>query len=110
MPSVQERWLAFRALHDGPGAFVMPNAWDAGTSRILTSLGFAAIATTSAGLAFSLGYRDAAGNLTRELVLENARAIVEATPLPVSADLEDGFGRTADDVAETIRQAASVGL
>ncbi len=110
MPDAQERWAAFRALHERAGAFVMPNAWDAGSSRILTGLGFEAIATTSAGLAFAMGRRDAEGKLTRAIVLENARAIVDATTLPVSADLEEGFGRTPDDVAETIRQAAAAGL
>jgi 2-methylisocitrate lyase-like PEP mutase family enzyme len=101
---------AFRDLHQRPGAFVIPNPWDAGSARILTALGFAALATTSAGLAFSLGRRDAEGAISREETLENARAIVLATHLPVSADLEDGFGRRPEDAAETIRQAAAVGL
>jgi len=101
---------AFRDLHQRPGAFVIPNPWDAGSARILTALGFAALATTSAGLAFSLGRRDAEGAISREETLANARAIVLATHLPVSADLEDGFGRRPEDAAETIRQAAAVGL
>jgi 2-methylisocitrate lyase-like PEP mutase family enzyme len=85
--------MQFAALHRAPGAFVIPNPWDAGSSRILTALGFAALATTSAGLAFSLGRRDAEGAGSREEALANARAVVLATHLPVSADLEDGFGR-----------------
>ena len=100
----------FRDLHDRQGAFVMPNPWDAGTARILTALGFEALATTSAGLAFSLGRRDSAASLTRDEVLANARAIVEATHLPVSADLEDGFGPRPETCAKTIRLAAGVGL
>jgi 2-methylisocitrate lyase-like PEP mutase family enzyme len=100
----------FRALHERPGAFVIPNPWDAGTARILTALGFEALATTSAGLAFALGRRDAEGALTRDETLANARAIVEATDLPVSADLENGFADAPDAVAETIRLAADAGL
>lgn len=102
--------MRFAALHRAPGAFVIPNPWDAGSARILTALGFAALATTSAGLAFSLGRRDAEGAISREETLVNARAIVLATHLPVSADLEDGFGSRPKDVAETLRRAAAVGL
>ena len=72
----------FRALHERPDAFVMPNPWDAGTARILTALGFEALATTSAGFAFAIGRRDSAASLTRDEVLRNAQAIVEATSLP----------------------------
>jgi len=88
----------------------MPNPWNGGTARMLTALGFEALATTSAGLAFSIGRRDSAAGLTRDAVLENAAEIVEATDLPVSADLEDGFGRSPETCAETITLAASVGL
>ena len=102
--------MRFVALHAAPGAFVVPNPWDAGSARILTALGFAALATTSAGLAFSLGRRDAEGAVSREETLANARAIVDATDLPVSADLEDGFGPRPEDAAETIRRAAAIGL
>ena len=105
-----KKFERFKALHDGPGAFVMPNPWDAGTATILTALGFQALATTSAGLAFALGRRDSAGELTREEVLENARGIVEATHLPVSADLEGGFGPAPEACAETITLAAKIGL
>ena len=82
----------FRALHERPGAFVIPNPWDAGTARILTHLGFEALTTTSAGLAFALGRADGAGLVTRDETLANAKAIVDATHLPVAADLENGFG------------------
>src|SRR6266496_6096969 len=87
-----EKGEHFRALHARPGAFVIPNPWDAGTARILAGLGFEALATTSAGLAFTLGRRDGAGVVTRDEALANARAIVEATDLPVAADLENGYG------------------
>lgn len=98
----------FRALHAGPGAFVIPNPWDAGTARILTALGFEALTTTSAGLAFTLGRADGAGLVTREETLANAKAIVDATTLPVAADLENGFGHMPEAVAETIRLAGEV--
>ncbi|HYG87632.1 MAG TPA: isocitrate lyase/phosphoenolpyruvate mutase family protein [Azospirillum sp.] len=100
----------FRALHEGPGAFVIPNPWDAGSARLLASLGFSALATTSAGVAFTLGRPDAHAAITRDDVLANARAIVEATDLPIAADLEAGFGDTPDEVARTIRLAAEAGL
>ncbi len=105
-----EKVEAFRALHSRPGAFVIPNPWDAGSARILTALGFEALATTSAGYAFSAGLPDEVGMLTREGILANAKAIVEATHLPVSADLQNMFGRTPRDCAETVRLAAGVGL
>jgi 2-methylisocitrate lyase-like PEP mutase family enzyme len=105
-----ERFKTFKALHERPGIFVIPNPWDVGTARILTALGFEALATTSAGFAFSIGRRDSAAGLTRNEVLGNARAIVEATHLPVSADLEDGFGSAPETCAETIRMAAGLGL
>lgn len=99
---------AFQALHVRTGAFVIPNPWDAGTARILAAHGFEALATTSAGLAFMLGLRDGAAG--REATLANARMIVEATDLPVSADLENGFGDAPEAAAETIRLAAETGL
>ena len=99
---------AFVALHQH-GTFVIPNPWDAGTARLFTGLGFAALATTSGGLAFALGRSDGANLVTREETLANIRAIVAATPLPVAADLENGFGATPQDVAETIRLAAAAG-
>src|SRR5579871_5123263 len=97
-----EKYQAFRVLHDRPGAFIIPNPWDAGSARILTALGFEALATTSAGYAFSAGKRDSAAVLTRDEILGNAKAIVEATDLPVSADLGDGFGRSPETCAATI--------
>ncbi len=105
-----DKAVDFVALHQAPGAFVMPNPWDAGSARVLAALGFPALATTSAGLAFALGRRDGEGLLTRDETLANAAAIVQATDLPVSADLEDGFGPRPEDVAETIRLAAGAGL
>ncbi|MCX4744852.1 isocitrate lyase/phosphoenolpyruvate mutase family protein [Kitasatospora sp. NBC_01287] len=106
----RRRALAFRDLHTAPGAFVIANAWDAGTARLLSGLGFAALATTSAGLAFALGRADGANLVDRDEALANARAIVAATELPVAADLENGFGRSPQEVAETIRLAAATGL
>jgi 2-methylisocitrate lyase-like PEP mutase family enzyme len=105
-----DKFQAFKAMHERPGVFVMPNPWDAGTARILTALGFEALATTSAGFAFSIGRRDSIAGLTRDEILGNARSIVEATHLPVSADLEDGFGGAPETCAETIRLAAAAGL
>jgi 2-methylisocitrate lyase-like PEP mutase family enzyme len=106
----EEKVRVFRALHERPGAFVIPNPWDAGTARILTALGFEALATTSAGYAFSVGRLDSSAALTREEILANAKAILDATDLPVSADLEDGFGHTPEDCAKTVRLGAETGL
>ena len=108
MPSQSEKAATFRALHEGPGAFVIPNPYDVGTARILAGLGFAALATSSAGFAFTIGRRD--GAITRDQALAHARAVVDATDLPVSADLENGFGDDPATVAETIRLAAATGL
>src|ERR1700685_2411619 len=104
------KYNALLELHERPGAFVIPNPWDAGTVRILTALGFEALATTSAGYAFSVGRLDSSAALTREEILANAKAILDATDLPVSADLEDGFGRTPEDCAKTVRLGAETGL
>lgn len=105
MPSLAD---TFRALHAQPGAFVIPNPWDVGTARILTSMGFQALATTSAGMAFSLGRSD--GNVAPDQVFDHCRQIVAATPLPVSADLENGFADSPQGVADTIGTAAATGL
>ena len=110
IPSQEQKARAFQALHERPGCFVIPNAWDAGTTRLLTGLGFEAIGTTSAGLAFSLGRPDGEGRISRDETLANARDIVAATHLPVSADLEYGFDHRPEGVAATIRLAAGVGL
>jgi 2-methylisocitrate lyase-like PEP mutase family enzyme len=108
--SQREKAQEFQALHEGPGTFVIPNPWDAGTARMLAALGAKGLATTSAGLAFSLGRRDGQGLVSRGETLANAKAIVEATDLPVSADLENGFGDAPNAVAETIWLAAATGL
>jgi 2-methylisocitrate lyase-like PEP mutase family enzyme len=108
--TIAERAAAFRRLHEGPGAFVMPNPWDIGTARILAGLGYEAIATTSAGLAYSLGRADGESAVTREEALEHGAVIVGATDLPVNGDLENGFGDDPGSVAETIRGAAAAGL
>ena len=99
---------AFRALHDGPGAFILPNPWDAGTARILAALGFPALATTSAGMDFSRGVAE--GTTSRDDLLAHCAGIVAATPLPVSADLEMGLGDSPESAAATIRAAAAIGL
>jgi 2-methylisocitrate lyase-like PEP mutase family enzyme len=110
MVTREQKYRTFRTLHERAGAFVIPNPWNAGTARILTALEFEALATTSAGYAFAVGRRDSSAELTRQGILANAKEIVEATDLPVSADLEDGFGRPPETCAETIRLAAEAGL
>lgn len=106
--SQAEKARKFRTLHERPGAFVIANPWDAGSARILAGLGFEALASSSGAKAGVLGKRD--GKVTRDEALANARLIVNATDLPVAADLEKGFGDSPEDAAETIRQAAGVGL
>ncbi|CAG0970396.1 oxaloacetate decarboxylase [Burkholderiales bacterium] len=110
MSTQAERARAFRALHEREGIFAIPNPWDAGTAKVLASLGFEALATTSAGLAFALGRPDGAAAVGRDETLAHAAAIVQATPLPVAADLENGFADDPDGCAETIRRAAAAGL
>ncbi len=102
-----ERAGRFRALHERPGTFILPNPWDAGTARLLEVSGFAALATTGAGYAFSTGRRD--GTVPRPEMLDHIRTLVAATTLPISADLEDGYGDDPAVVAETIRAAAAAG-
>jgi len=99
----------FQSLHARPGAFVIPNPWDAGSARILASLGFEALTTTSAGLAFSLGKPDGTGAVTRAETIANARAVADATDLPAAGDLENGFGDSPEAAADTIRLAATDG-
>lgn len=101
---------AFAALHRRTSIFAIPNPWDAGSAKILAAMGFEALATTSAGLAFALGRPDGEREVSRDETLANARTIVDATPLPVSADLENGFGDDAQSCAETITLAAAAGL
>ena len=103
-----DKALRFQALHQRPGAFVMPNPWDGGSARMLTDLGFEALATSSGAGAGTLGRCD--GAISRDEALAMAQAIVRATDLPVSADLENGFGDAPEAVAETIRLAAAAGL
>ncbi|MEZ5877402.1 MAG: isocitrate lyase/phosphoenolpyruvate mutase family protein [Tepidamorphaceae bacterium] len=110
MGDQREKFERFKALHFRNRAFVIPNPWDAGSARILSSMGFAALATTSAGYAFSVGKRDSFAGLSRDEILANASAIVAATDLPVSADLEDGFGPEPETCAETIVMASKTGL
>lgn len=100
----------FAKLHEGPELLVLPNPWDAGSARALTALGFKALTTTSYGLAVSLGRSDGTRAVSRDEALANAKAIVDATDLPVAADLENGYGDTPKIVAETIRQAVAAGL
>src|SRR6185436_681863 len=104
------RGEAFAALHRRPTIFAIPNPWDAGSAKMLAALGFEALATTSAGLSFALGKPDGEGEVTRDETLANARAIVDATPLPVSADLENGFADDPQACAATISLAAATGL
>ena len=103
-----EKAVAFRALHERKNAFIIPNPWDIGTARLLAYLGFEALATTSAGCAFALGQRD--NTVGREKSIAHSTEIVSATDLPVSADLENGFGDDPETVAETILMAAAAGL
>jgi 2-methylisocitrate lyase-like PEP mutase family enzyme len=103
-----EKGRAFRALHGRDDAFIIPNPWDVGTARLLAQLGFEALATTSAGYAFSGGQRDR--TIDRPETMAHVSALASATDLPVSADLENGFGDAPEIVAETIRLAAAAGL
>ncbi|MEO6392001.1 MAG: isocitrate lyase/phosphoenolpyruvate mutase family protein [Pyrinomonadaceae bacterium] len=103
-----EKGAAFRALHEREGAFIIPNPWDVGTARIMAHLGFEALASTSAGYAFSLGLQD--NRVGRDRMMRHVAELSAATDLPVSADLENGFGDDPETVAETIRQAAAAGL
>ncbi len=105
---LNEKTRRLRDLHERTGGFVIANAWDAGSARMLASLGFEALATSSGAAAGVLGRRD--GRITREEALAHAKLIVEATDLPVSADLENGFGDTPEDAAATIRVAGEIGL
>jgi len=106
MPTQAEKAAQFQALHQRHEVLVIGNPWDVGTARILTGLGFSALSTTSAGLAFTLGRKDGTASVSRDEALANAKSIVEATPLPVAADLENGYGQSPEAAAETIRLAA----
>jgi 2-methylisocitrate lyase-like PEP mutase family enzyme len=102
-----DKAAAFRALHERPGAFIIPNPWEAGTAKLLAALGFEALATTSLGLANMLGRADS--RVTREEVIANCRMIAEATDLPLSVDLENGFAHAPEAAAEAFRLAAEAG-
>ena len=104
----QDKGALLRALHEEPGAFIIPNPWDIGTARILAALGFRALATTSAGMAFSLGVAE--GKTSPENTFKHCGSLVSATPLPVTADLEKGMGDSPESSAKTISIAASIGL
>jgi 2-methylisocitrate lyase-like PEP mutase family enzyme len=108
MPTRAEKGAAFRALHERDRAFIIPNPWDVGTARLLQSLGFEALATTSGGFAFSLGKAD--GAVDRDTMLAHAATLAAATDLPVSADLENGYADEPVKVAETVRLATNAGL
>ena len=108
MTTQAEKGLAFHSLHERDGAFIIPNPWDVGTARLLAHLGFEALATTSMGYAFSSGRRD--NTIERHQMMQHLSAIAAATDLPVSADLENGFGDAPDTVAETIGLAAAAGV
>jgi len=110
MKTAAEKAARFRALHERPGAFIIPNPWDAGTARLLASLGFEALATTSLGLANSLGRVDGTNAVSRAEVIENCRVIAAATDLPVNADLENGYADEPRAAAEMIRLAAEAGI
>jgi 2-methylisocitrate lyase-like PEP mutase family enzyme len=102
-----EKGKAFRALHQRDGAFIIPNPWDVGSARILSHLGFEALATTSGGYAFSMGQPDY--GIGREAMMAHVSVLASATDLPLSADLENGFGDAPEAAAETIRLAAAAG-
>src|SRR5580700_7157137 len=108
MASQSEKARIFRALHEGNTAFIIPNPWDAGTARLLAHLGFQALATTSAGYAFSVGKPD--HGVSRTAMLEHVATIAAAVDLPVSGDLENGYGDSPEDAAQTIVLAAAAGL
>ncbi|WP_291730005.1 isocitrate lyase/phosphoenolpyruvate mutase family protein [Leisingera sp. F5] len=109
MQTQVEKFETFRALHQQGETFVMPNAWDAGSAVILAAMGFQALATTSAGYAFSVAKRDSFAELSRAEILRNTGQIVNAAELPVSADLENGFGHLPQDCAETVIGAVAAG-
>lgn len=106
--TIEEKARNFAALHERPGAFVIPNPWDAGSARLLGGLGFEALATSSGACAGVLGRRD--GRVSRAEAIAHAKTIVDATELPVAADLENGFGHAPEDAAATIRDAGAIGL
>ncbi len=107
---MSEAYERFRALHEGPGAFVMPNPWDGASAVLLKRAGFPALASTSLGIAFSLGCPDGVAAVSRAEAIDNAKMIARLTGLPVNGDLEDGFGPSPEDCAETVEAAVAAGL
>src|SRR5438477_7560968 len=107
MPTITERRKKFRSLHEG-GCFALPNPWDIGSAKYLEHLGFKAIATTSAGYAFSRGLAD--GAVGCDLMLAHIREMVETTDLPVNADFENGYAHDPEEVAENVRRCLETGL
>ena len=105
-----EKAHAFKSLHEGNELFVIPNPWDAGSAKLLAAMGFMALTTTSAGLAFGLGRPDGRRRVSRDETIANAALVANAVDVPVAADLENGFGDRPEDAAETIRRAAEAGL
>ncbi|CAN5850504.1 isocitrate lyase/phosphoenolpyruvate mutase family protein [soil metagenome] len=110
MPTQAEKGQTFRDLHARPGILLLPNPWDAGTAKLLQSLGFEALATTSLGMSIALGRRDGDGAVSREELLGNCRIIAEATDLPVNADLENGYADDPKEAATILRDAAAAGI
>ena len=110
MRTQAERARAFRALHERPGIFIMPNPWDAGTAKLFASLGFEALATTSLGFSSSRGRVDGTLSVSREELIANCREIASATDLPVNADLENGYADDPEEAATIIRLAAEAGI
>src|SRR5947207_5965623 len=108
MRTQKEKGILFEALHKRDTAFIIPNPWDVGTARLLVRLGFEALATTSAGFAFSMGQRDT--TISRDLMMKHIAEIAAGTDVPVSADLENGYGDDPETVAETIRIGAATGI
>ena len=110
MKSQKEKAIKFKLLHDSPDSFIIPNPWDMGSAKLLADIGFKALATTSAGLAFSLGRQDLNRKLSLNEILNNAKNINSATELPVSADLENGYSDSPEGVYKTIIKAGQSGL
>ena len=110
MTNQADRSESFKKLHERGDVFVLPNPWDAGSAKILTSLGFEALATTSAGFAFSKGRPDRAGTISLDDALNHAKEIISATDLPVSADLQNGYADDPESMADVVRRAADIGL
>src|SRR4051795_9336012 len=110
MRSQDEKGRLFRELHMRPGILILPNPWDAGTAKLLASLGFEALATTSLGMANALGRVDGEGSVSRAELLQNCRIIAEATDLPVNADLENGYADDPKEAASILREAAETGV